>query len=109
VRCSGGQINCCVTLGLVIAGALPWQQATPPRRRLKPDGHVPPVHAAATAARRRRSDDSLCTASCTYSFDRPQGAANFVAQMLGSVAGAVLLLLATRVRLLCAAYSPIAL
>jgi glycerol uptake facilitator-like aquaporin len=36
--------------------------------------------------------------SCTYSFDRPQGAANFVAQMLGSVAGAVLLLLATRVR-----------
>jgi hypothetical protein len=30
-----------------------------------------------------------------------QGAANFVAQMLGSVAGAVLLLLATRVRLLC--------
>ena len=37
-----------------------------------------------------------------------QGAANFVAQMLGSVAGAVLLLLATRVRLLCAAYRPCA-
>jgi len=46
---SGGQINCAVTLGLVISGALPWQQ----------------------------------------------GLANFVGQMLGSIAGACLLLLAT--------------
>jgi glycerol uptake facilitator-like aquaporin len=36
VCCSGGQINCCVTLGLVIAGALPWQQVARRRTRRHP-------------------------------------------------------------------------